>query len=64
MHITGKAKDQNGTSYYIMKNSWGTGNLYKGYQHVSRNYFQMKTVSIMIHKDALPKDIRKKLGIA
>ncbi len=64
MHITGKAKDQNGTPYYIMKNSWGTGNLYKGYQYVSRNYFRMKTVSIMIHKDALPKDIRKKLGIA
>lgn len=64
MHITGKAKDQNGTSYYTMKNSWGTGNLYKGYQHVSRNYFQMKTISIMVHKDAIPALLRKKLGIA
>lgn len=64
MHITGKAKDQNGTPYYIMKNSWGTGNLYKGYQYVSRNYFRMKTVSIIVHKDAIPLAIRKKLGIA
>jgi bleomycin hydrolase len=64
MHITGKAKDQNGTMYYIMKNSWGEGNMYKGYQYVSRNYFQMKTVSLMVHKDAIPKDIKKKLGIS
>lgn len=64
MHITGKAKDQNGTMYYMMKNSWGTGNLYNGYQYVSKPYFQMKTISIMVHKDALPKEIKKKLGIA
>lgn len=64
MHITGKAKDQNGTLYYIMKNSWGEGNLYKGYQYVSRNYFRMKTVSIMVHKDSIPKEIKKKLSIA
>jgi len=64
MHITGKAKDQNGTVYYMMKNSWGTGNLYSGYQYVSKNYFQMKTISIMVNKDALPKEIKKKLGVA
>lgn len=64
MHISGRAKDQNGTLYYIMKNSWGTDNLYGGYQYVSKNYFRMKTVSFMVHKDAIPKNIRKKLGIA
>ncbi len=63
MHITGKAKDQNGTVYYMTKNSWGLDNMYGGYQYVSKNYFQMKTVGILIHKDAIPKEIRTKLGI-
>lgn len=63
MHITGKAKDQNGTVYYITKNSWGTENPYKGFQYVSRNYVMMKTVSIVVHKDALPKDLKTKLNI-
>jgi bleomycin hydrolase len=63
MHITGKAKDQNGTSYFMTKNSWGTENPFKGFQYVSRNYFMMKTVAIVVHKDALPKEIRAKLGI-
>ncbi|MDZ4822499.1 MAG: C1 family peptidase [Flavobacteriales bacterium] len=63
MHITGKAKDQNGTVYYTTKNSWGTGNAWNGYQQVSQAYFRMKTIGIVVHKDALPKDIRKKMGI-
>ncbi len=63
MHITGKAKDQNGSMYYMTKNSWGPDNLYGGYQYVSKNYFQMKTVGILLHKDAIPKEIRTKLGI-
>jgi len=64
MHITGKAKDQNGGMYYITKNSWGSENPFKGFQYISKNYFQMKTISIMVHKDALPKELKKKLGIA
>lgn len=63
MHITGKSKDQSGNVYYITKNSWGTGNPYGGYQHVSRNYYLMKTVGIVVHKDAIPADIKSKLGI-
>jgi bleomycin hydrolase len=64
MHITGKAKDQDGTVYYITKNSWGTENIYKGFQYCSRNYVMMKTVAIVVHKDALPKDIKAKLNIS
>jgi bleomycin hydrolase len=63
MHITGKSKDQQGNIYYITKNSWGGNNPYKGYLHVSRNYYLMKTVGIVVHKDALPTDIKTKLGL-
>lgn len=63
MHITGKAKDQNGKLYYFTKNSWGASNVFGGYQYISESYFRMKTVSMLVHKDAVPEDIRKRLGI-
>jgi bleomycin hydrolase len=63
MHITGKSKDQKGNIYYITKNSWGATNPFKGYLHVSKNYYLMKTVGIVVHRDAIPADIQKKLGL-
>jgi bleomycin hydrolase len=63
MHLTGLYKDQNGTPFYKTKNSWGEGNDLKGYLFMSKAYVQMRTVSIMVHRDAIPKDIRKKLGL-
>jgi bleomycin hydrolase len=63
MLITGKATDQNGNEYYIVKNSWGTtGNDYKGYFYASKAYVAYKTIDIMVHRDAVPKQIGKKLG--
>lgn len=53
MHIVGKSKDQDGTIYYKIKNSWGTIGPYLGYLYMSEAYFKMKTVSITLHKDAL-----------
>lgn len=64
MHIIGTAKDQNGTFYYKVKNSWGNiGSKYNGYLYASEAYVRYKTMSVMIHKDALPKAIAKKLGL-
>jgi aminopeptidase C len=64
MQIFGIAKDQNGKEYYMVKNSWGTARSdYKGIWYVSRAFMAYKTNDVLVHKDALPKDIRKKLGI-
>lgn len=63
MHIVGLYKDQNGKKYFLVKNSWGTGNYPEGYLYVSENYFKYKTINIYLHKDALSKDLKKKLGI-
>lgn len=64
MHITGSAIDQDGKTFYKVKNSWGTGSqIYKGYLYASEAYMKANTLFFMIHKDALPRDIAKKLGL-
>jgi aminopeptidase C len=63
MQIYGIAHDQFGTKYYMVKNSWGTDNKYKGIWYVTENYVKGQSLDIVLHKDALPKDLKKKLGI-
>lgn len=63
MHIYGIAKDQNGTKYYMVKNSWGTNNPYQGTWYVSEAFIRYKTMDITLHKDAIPKAIKQKLNI-
>ena len=63
MHIYGLAHDQNGTKYFMVKNSWGETGKYKGIWYASDAFVRYKTLNIVVHKDALPKHIAKKLGI-
>ncbi len=65
MHITGVVTDQNGNRYYKVKNSWGTGSRVAngGYVYMSEAYIKLKTISVMVHKDAVPAATAKALGI-
>jgi bleomycin hydrolase len=63
MHIIGTVKDQNGTFYYKVKNSWGDYNDYEGYFYASKPYVELRTIDLMVFKNAIPKNIRVKLGI-
>ncbi len=63
MIIYGIAKDQTGKEYYMVKNSWGTNNKYKGTWYASKAFVRYKTMNILINKNALPKEIAKKLGL-
>lgn len=63
MHIVGLAKDQNGKEYYIVKNSWGANNDYKGYLYVTKAFVRYKTTALLLNKNGLPKSIRQKVGV-
>ncbi|MCC9062620.1 aminopeptidase C [Flavobacterium piscisymbiosum] len=63
MHIIGIAKDQTGKEYYIVKNSWGATNDYKGYLFVTKNFVKYKTTALLLNKGGIPTDIAKKLGV-
>ncbi len=63
MHIYGLAKDQNGREYYMVKNSWGESGEYKGTWYMTKAFIAARTMDFLVNKNAIPKDIRKKLGI-
>jgi bleomycin hydrolase len=63
MHIVGLSKDQNGKEYYIVKNSWGTTNDYKGYLCMTKEFVKFKSTAIMVHKNGVPSSIAKKLKL-
>lgn len=64
MHLTGIVEDQNGTRYYVTKNSWDDdSNDFGGYLNMSEQYLRLNTIAIMVHKDAIPKAIKRKLNL-
>jgi aminopeptidase C len=63
MVVFGIAKDQTGKEYFMVKNSWGASGDYKGTYYASKAFVAYKTTNILVHKDGIPKNIRKKLGI-
>ena len=63
MLIYGIAKDQYGKEYYMVKNSWGETGTYKGIWYMTKAFIAVNTMDFMVNKNAIPKDIRKKLGI-
>lgn len=63
MHITGIAKDKNNATWYQLKNSWGTANNLGGYLFMKDDYFKIKTIAIIVNKNAVPVSIRKKMKI-
>ena len=63
MHLYGIAKDQDGNKFYMIKNSWGETGKYKGIWYASEAFVLGETIDIIVHKDALTKDLKKKLGI-
>lgn len=63
MHIYGIAKDQNGTEYYMVKNSWGPVGPYNGTWYVSKEYVRYKTTDIVVNKHALPQSIATRMNL-
>ena len=63
MLIYGIAKDQNGRKYYMVKNSWGETGAYKGTWYMTENFIVAKAMDFLVNKNAIPKDIQKKLGM-
>ena len=63
MLIYGTAKDQNGREYYMVKNSWGETGDYKGTWYMTKTFIAANTMDFLVNKNAIPKAIRKKLGL-
>jgi bleomycin hydrolase len=63
MQLFGTAKDKKGGKYYLTKNSWGSKKGKAGYWFMSADYVRLKTIAILIHKDAIPESIRAKLNL-
>ena len=63
MHIYGVAKDQNGKEYYMVKNSWGESGDYKGTWYMTKAFIAANTMDYLVNKNAIPAEIRKKLGL-
>ncbi|MBK6995162.1 MAG: aminopeptidase [Lewinellaceae bacterium] len=64
MHIVGLLDEKHSGMYYVVKNSWGETSGNKGYVNCSEAYMRQNTISFTVHKDAIPEDIRRRLGLS
>lgn len=62
MQIFGIASDQNGKKYYKVKNSWGDAGKFAGIWYATEAFVKGQTITVTVHKDSLPKDLKKKIS--
>ncbi|MEM7315112.1 MAG: C1 family peptidase [Planctomycetota bacterium] len=63
MHIVGLSHDRKGSRYFVVKDSYGERNPFKGVAHMSEAYMRCQTVAILLHRDAIPPEIAEKIGL-
>jgi bleomycin hydrolase len=63
MHLVGLEKSKTGNTFFLVKNSWGEKGPDKGYIHVSKTYFAINTISLVVPKAALDNSLKLKLGL-
>jgi len=61
MHIVGIAENDKGNKFYIIKNSSDARNC-GGYLYMSQDYLLLKTISVMVNKNAIPAEVIKKIN--
>lgn len=61
MHLVGYTYDRSGEKFYMLKNTWGENRGMDGVYYLSENYFRLRTISVTVHKDAIPVEIAKKI---
>ena len=61
MLIYGKAIDEKGEPYFMVKNSWGKAGQYQGIWYMSRDYITLNTTYIFLNRHALPKKLAGKV---
>ena len=64
MHIVGMVKDKFAKKWYYVKNSWGdSSNTLGGYLFMREDYFKIRTLAIIVNKNAIPAATRQKMGL-
>lgn len=64
MHVVGISKNSAGQKCFYTKNSWGEkSNNLGGYLHMTEDYVRLKTIAILVHKDAIPDSLKSKLNL-
>lgn len=62
MLIYGKALDEQGKPYYLVKNSWGDYGAHHGIWYMSRDYMALNTTYLFLNRNALPRSLRKEVS--